>query len=319
MTLLYTDEKFLLHETGEHPECSARLEHIHRMLDQSGLKNQTKQTDVVRANDEDLLRVHPQAHLNSIQKLADNGGGRIDSDTVVSADSADVAWLAAGCTVDAVKRVLENEDRQALCLVRPPGHHAVPDRAMGFCLLSNIAIAARTALQRHKLDRVLVVDWDVHHGNGTQDVFYEDEQVSFFSAHRYPFYPGTGRKSETGRGAGLGTTVNLPLEFGVSRKDYLTAFENALTAAADRCKPDLVLISAGFDAHAEDPIGSLGLQTDDFAELTKLVGQVAATHCEGRLISLLEGGYNVERLADCVQIHLETLLSLDASPLTPSP
>ena len=311
MTLLYTDEKFLLHDTGKHPECPARLEHIHRMLNRTGLNKRTTQVEIVRARDEDLLRVHPQSHLTAVQELADMGGGRIDADTLLSADSADVAWLAAGCAVDAVSRVVADESRQALCLVRPPGHHAVPAKAMGFCLLSNIAIAARTAIQKHGLDRVLVVDWDVHHGNGTQDVFYEDEQVTFFSAHRFPFYPGSGRKSETGRGPGLGTTVNLPLEFGVSRKDYLTAFEAALTRAADLCKPDLVLISAGFDAHAQDPIGSLGLETDDFESLTKLVGQVAATHSDGRVISILEGGYHVERLADCVQLHLETLLSLD--------
>ena len=311
MTLLYTDEKFLLHDTGKHPECPARLEHIHRMLNRTGLNKRTTQVEIVRARDEDLLRVHPQSHLTAVQELADMGGGRIDADTLLSADSADVAWLAAGCAVDAVSRVVADESRQALCLVRPPGHHAVPAKAMGFCLLSNIAIAARTAIQKHGLDRVLVVDWDVHHGNGTQDVFYEDEQVTFFSAHRFPFYPGSGRKSETGRGPGLGTTVNLPLEFGVSRKDYLTAFEAALTRAADLCKPDLVLISAGFDAHAQDPIGSLGLETDDFESLTKLVGQVAATHSQGRVISILEGGYHVERLADCVQLHLETLLSLD--------
>ena len=179
---------------------------------------------------------------------------------------------------------------------------------MGFCLLGNISIAARTAVQRLVLNRVLIIDWDVHHGNGTQDVFYDDENVTFFSAHRYPFYPGTGRKSETGRGKGLGSTFNLPLEFGVSRNDYLTAFENALTKAADACKPELVLISAGFDAHAEDPVGSLGLETEDFETLTKLVQQVADTHSAGRLVSMLEGGYNVERLADCVEIHAKTLL-----------
>jgi acetoin utilization deacetylase AcuC-like enzyme len=159
-----------------------------------------------------------------------------------------------------------------------------------------------------QLNRVLIVDWDVHHGNGTQDVFYEDEQVTFFSAHRFPFYPGTGRKTETGRGAGLGTTFNLPVEFGISRRDFLSAFEAALTKAADRCRPELVLISAGFDAHAQDPIGSLGLETEDFEQLTKLVQQVAATHAKGRLVSLLEGGYNVQRLADCVELHLRTLL-----------
>lgn len=308
MTLLYMDNKFLLHDTGRHPECAARLEHVHATLKTSGLLDQVTRADICRADDGDVARIHSAEHLQKIRELADAGGGRIDADTVVSPDSADVAWLAAGTGVDAVSKITNGDDTTALCLVRPPGHHAVPDRAMGFCLLSNIAIAARTAVQRFDMDRVLIVDWDVHHGNGTQDAFYDDEQITFFSAHRFPFYPGSGRKSETGRGKGLGTTVNLPLEFGVSRKDYLTAFEAFLSKAADQCKPDLVLISAGFDAHAEDPIGSLGLETDDFEELTKLVQQVANTHAKGRLISMLEGGYNVERLAECVELHLRTLL-----------
>lgn len=307
MTLLYMDEKFLLHDTGRHPECAARLEHIHARLAPSALPAGVTRVPIQRAVDTDLRRVHSEDHLTNVQQFADNGGGRIESDTVVSRDSADVAWLAAGTGVDAVNRVMSGEDTQALCLVRPPGHHAVPEAAMGFCLFSNVAVAARTAIERLQADRVLIVDWDVHHGNGTQDVFYEDEQVTFFSAHRFPFYPGTGRKSETGRGRGLGTTVNLPLEFGVSRKSYLTAFETALTRAADSCRPDLILVSAGFDAHADDPIGSLGLETEDFGELTKLVQQIAATHSAGRLVSMLEGGYNVERLADCVELHLQTL------------
>ncbi|MDG1896857.1 MAG: histone deacetylase [Fuerstiella sp.] len=308
MTLLYMDEQFLLHDTGNHPECAARLEHVHRNLKTSGLLSQVTQVPIQRARDADVLRVHTSDHLAAVRRLADEGGGRIDADTVVSPDSADIAWLAAGSGIDAVTRVMNQEDKQALCLVRPPGHHAVSDSAMGFCLLGNVAVAARTAVQRLGLKNVLIVDWDVHHGNGTQDAFYEDEHITFFSAHRFPFYPGTGRQSETGRGAGLGTVFNLPLRFGISRKDYLSAFENVLTAAADQCQPELVLISAGFDAHAEDPIGSLGLQTDDFAELTKLVMQVAATHAEGRLVSMLEGGYNVERLADCVELHIQTLI-----------
>jgi acetoin utilization deacetylase AcuC-like enzyme len=309
MTLLYMDDKFLLHDTDRHPECAARLEHVHTKLKASDLLDRVTRAEILRADDADVLRIHSTEHIQKIRAYADAGGGRIESDTVVSPDSADVAWLAAGTGVDAVSRIVKGEQKQALCLVRPPGHHAVPDAPMGFCLLSNIAIAARTAIQKFGLNRVLIVDWDVHHGNGTQDAFYEDEQVTFFSAHRFPFYPGSGRKAESGRGKGLGTTVNLPLEFGVSRKDYLAAFENALTKAAEQSKPELVLISAGFDAHAQDPIGSLGLETEDFEPLTKLVQQVAATHANGRLISMLEGGYNVARLADCVELHLRTLLT----------
>ncbi|MEZ6130552.1 MAG: histone deacetylase [Planctomycetaceae bacterium] len=307
MTLLYMDEKFLLHDTGRHPECAARLEHIHAKLRTSGLLPNVTRPDIQRANDDDVRRVHTAAHISEIRRFAEAGGGRIEADTEVSPDSADVAWLAAGTGINAVKRVVGGEDTQALCLVRPPGHHALADSAMGFCLLSNVAIAARTAVQRLNVNRVLIVDWDVHHGNGTQDVFYEDERVTFFSAHRFPFYPGTGRRSESGRGKGLGTTFNLPLKFGISRKDYLTAFTTSLTQAADQCKPDIVLLSAGFDAHAQDPVGSLGLETEDFEVLTQLVQQVAATHANGRLVSMLEGGYHVDRLADCVELHLRAL------------
>ena len=309
MTLLYMDDKFLLHDTGRHPECAARLEHVHRRLKASGLLEETTRIPVVRADDRDLVRVHTSDHLEAVRTFADAGGGRIESDTVVSPDSADVAWLAAGTGIDAVSRVIDGEDAQALCLVRPPGHHALPDKAMGFCLLSNVAIAALAAIQRFDVNRVLIVDWDVHHGNGTQDVFYEDEQVTFFSAHRFPFYPGTGRKWETGSGSGQGTTMNLPVKFGTSRKDYLSAFEGELEKAANQCKPDLVLLSAGFDAHADDPIGSLGLETEDFESLTSMVRDVANTHANGRIVSMLEGGYNVERLADCVELHLRTLIS----------
>ncbi|MEJ7592442.1 MAG: histone deacetylase [Planctomycetaceae bacterium] len=310
MTLLYRDDRFLLHQTGSHPECPQRLRGIHARLEHSDLLKRCTQQPVMSAADEDILRVHPEHHLNRIREFADAGGGRIEVDTVMSPESANVAILAAGAAVDAVSRVVSGMDSTALCLVRPPGHHAVPDAPMGFCLLGNAAIAARTAVQRFGLDRVLVVDWDVHHGNGTQDVFYEDEQVGFFSAHRFPFYPGTGRKSETGRGPGLGTTFNLPLKFGISRRDYLSAFENMLTRSADAIKPDLIIVSAGFDAHADDPVGSLGLETEDFSRLTELVLQVADTHSDGRLVSILEGGYNLDRLADCVEVHLETLLNL---------
>jgi acetoin utilization deacetylase AcuC-like enzyme len=204
--------------------------------------------------------------------------------------------------------VLAGEDRTALCLVRPPGHHALADRAMGFCLFNNIAVAARTAIDEHGLDRVLVVDWDVHHGNGTQDIFYTDDRVGFLSIHRWPFYPGTGAVDETGAGAGLGATRNLPIEFGTPRDAYREKFRHELEDFANRVKPQLVLISAGFDSHRDDPIGSLGLEVEDFADLTQCVLDVANVHAGGRVVSLLEGGYHPKRLAECVAEHLQGLL-----------
>jgi acetoin utilization deacetylase AcuC-like enzyme len=309
MTLLYMDDIFMQHDTGDHPECAARLEAIHRRLKACGLLERVIRQPVVTAQTNDLLRFHDSDYLKRLETTAASGGGQVEADTVMSRQSADAAWQAAGSVVDAVERIVIGVQSQALCLVRPPGHHALQDAPMGFCLLSNVAIAAKTAVQRLGLSRVLIVDWDVHHGNGTQDAVYADEHITFFSAHRFPFYPGTGRKSETGRGAGLGTVFNLPLRFGTTRADIISAFEAELTKAADQCRPELVLVSAGFDAHAEDPIGSLGLDTDDFAVFTRLVQQVADTHASSRLVSCLEGGYNVERLADCVELHLETLLA----------
>jgi acetoin utilization deacetylase AcuC-like enzyme len=308
MTLLYMDDRFLTHETGQHPESPQRLRSIHEKLRASGLLERVTRRAVNFADDADLLRVHTAEHLKAIRDFAAAGGGRIEADTMMSPHSAEVAALACGAAVDAVERVIAGEAKTAFCVVRPPGHHALPDGAMGFCLLGTAAVAARAAIQRLGLNRVLIVDWDVHHGNGTQDVFYEDDQVGFFSAHRFPFYPGTGRKSETGTGDGLGTTFNLPLAFGISRKEYLSAFESMLTKAADMMKPELVVLSAGFDAHVDDPVGSLSLETEDFGPLTSLVKQVAATHANGRLVSVLEGGYNVERLADCVEVHLNSLI-----------
>jgi acetoin utilization deacetylase AcuC-like enzyme len=216
--------------------------------------------------------------------------------------------LAAGAVCDAVERVVAGEEQQALCLVRPPGHHALPVGAMGFCLFNNIALGARLAIDELQLNRVLIVDFDVHHGNGTQDAFWEDEQVGFLSMHRFPFYPGTGQWDETGAGRGLGATRNLPMEFGRSRTQIIQHFATELEHFAAKIKPELVLLSAGFDAHREDPVGSLGLETEDFAPLTDAVLDVAATYAGGKIVSVLEGGYNTSRLAGCVELHLQRLL-----------
>ena len=309
MTLLYSDPRFLDHNTGRgHPERPERLKQISALLDSTGLTKRCIRPSWQPATLERIERVHEGFYVKSVAELAARGGGRLDPDTVVGSDSFDVARLAAGAAGDAVDRVLAGEDRTALCLVRPPGHHALPDRAMGFCLFNNIAVAARAAIDEHGLDRVLIVDWDVHHGNGTQDIFYADGRVGFLSIHRWPFYPGTGAADETGTGAGLGTTKNLPIEFGTPRNVYREEFRQELEHFADRIKPQLVLISAGFDSHREDPIGSLGLEVEDFADLTRCVLDVANVHAGGRVVSLLEGGYHPTRLAECVAVHLESLL-----------
>jgi acetoin utilization deacetylase AcuC-like enzyme len=309
MTLLYLSETFLEHDTGAHPERPLRLKAIHQHLTDSGLAERCTRPQWSPATKEQVCRLHDEKYFELLGAYAAAGGGRIEVDTVVSQRSFEVALLAVGAVGDGVRRVLAGEDQSALCLVRPPGHHALPKAPMGFCLFNNVAIAARSALVEQGLDRVLIVDWDVHHGNGTQDMFWEDEQVGFFSIHRFPFYPGTGDARETGSGRGLGCTRNLPIAYGTPRDEYLSAFQTRLEDFAAKIRPQLVLISAGFDAHRQDPVGSLQLETEDFAELTRIVRAIADVHCGGRIVSVLEGGYHPQRLAESVGVHLEGLLS----------
>jgi acetoin utilization deacetylase AcuC-like enzyme len=307
MTLLYYTPAFLDHETLRHPECAGRLLPVVRQLDETALQLPLVRPEVAPIALERLERVHQADYIQSVRQFANQGGGHLDADTVVSRRSFDVALLAAGAVCDAAQRVVRGEDTRAFCLVRPPGHHALPRRAMGFCLFGNVAIAARLAIDELGLDRVLIVDWDVHHGNGTQDIFWEDSQIGFLSMHRFPFWPGSGAADETGAGPGLGMTVNLPVPFGTPRREQLAAFTAAVEKFADKLKPQLVLISAGFDAHRLDPIGSLGLESEDFGELTRVVRQVANVHAQGRIVSALEGGYNPQALAESVIIHLREL------------
>lgn len=309
MTLLFLDERFLNHRTQGHPESPERLRVLYQHLKTTGLIHEFETPGFLAAPEEQIELAHSPAYVSRLKQFAADGGGWIDADTCISEQSFDVASLAVGAVVDAVDRVLKGPHRQAMCLVRPPGHHALPTTAMGFCLFNNIAIGAVHASQNHLLNRILIVDWDVHHGNGTQHIFYHDHEVYYVSVHRHPFFPGTGAADESGAGNGMGTIFNLPLPFGVGRRELLTRFAAILNKAAAKCRPELVLLSAGFDAHRDDPIGSLGLETEDFAELTSMTMDVANEYCDGRLVSVLEGGYNVPILADCVDLHLRTLNS----------
>jgi acetoin utilization deacetylase AcuC-like enzyme len=308
--LLYTHPLFLEHDTGRHPENANRLRWIQARLEKARLIEECVPGTFQPCPEETVSELHHPDVAAQAKRVAALGGGHLDADTVVSPRSYEVGLLAAGASVAAVDEVLAGKARRALCLVRPPGHHATPRRSMGFCLFNNIALAARRAKDAHDLRRILIVDWDVHHGNGTQDIYYDDPEVMFLSIHRYGhgFYPGTGPADEIGTGRGLGFTRNVPVHFGISRRDYLSLFKNAVEQAADRIKPELVLVSAGFDAHTRDPIGSLGLETEDFTEMTRCLLDVAQTHADGRLISCLEGGYHLEALAESVQTHLEELL-----------
>ncbi len=309
MTLLYSDPLFLKHDTGRHPETADRLRSITQRLEKARLIEQCKAGSYKPLTEEAIGRIHAAKQIQAAKQVAEHGGGLIDADTVVSPDSFTVALAATGACVAAVDAVIKGPDKNALCLVRPPGHHATPTHSMGFCLFNNIALAANHARTTHKLTRIMIVDWDVHHGNGTQDIFYESPELVFLSIHRYGngFYPGTGAEDEIGRGKGLGHIINVPVRYGTARKDYHDQFKAALEKAAGKIRPELVLISAGFDAHAKDPIGSLGLETEDFSALTKEVLEVAKTHANGRVVSCLEGGYHLEALAESVQAHLEEL------------
>src|SRR5437762_9049465 len=273
VTLLYSDPVFLEHETGAHPETAERLRAIDRQLTDAGLRDRCTAGTFAPLPADALALAHLPPVVDRVRRLAEAGGGHLDADTVVSPASYRVGLAAAGACAAAVETALAGTDRTALCLVRPPGHHATPTHSMGFCLFNSIALAAHQAKTAHKLTRILIVDFDVHHGNGTQDIFYEDPEVMFFSIHRYGngFYPGTGAETETGRGKGLGHIINAPVRYGTARKEYHDRFKKALAKAADKIRPELVLISAGFDAHAKDPIGSLDLEVEDFVILSKEV------------------------------------------------
>jgi acetoin utilization deacetylase AcuC-like enzyme len=308
MTLLYTSPYFLRHETGNHPENAHRIEAIPRRLEASGIAAKCRQRDWSPVSTQRLSRVHSPGYAEEVRALGKLGGGDLDPDTMIGPESHQVALLAAGAACDAVEQVVSGEDNTAFCLVRPPGHHAVTNRAMGFCLFNSVAVAASLALAEFDIDRVLIVDWDVHHGNGTQATFWEDARAGFLSIHRWPFYPGTGAEDETGGGDGLGSTLNLPVPLGISSDEYLSLFGDSLERFASKIRPQLVLISAGFDAHRRDPVGNLGLETDDFAAMTRMVLDVAAVHAGGRVVSVLEGGYNPDALGDCVVRHVREML-----------
>ena len=312
MTLLYYDSLFLEHDTGAHPECALRLKTVMARLEKAGLDRECQRPEWEDAPIEALTAIHERAYCDSVAEFVRrHAGERIESDTVVSDKSYSAAIRASGAARDATRRVVQGESKTALCLVRPPGHHALEAEAMGFCLFNHVAVGAAAALREEKLDRVLIVDWDVHHGNGTQDIFWREERVGFFSAHRWPFYPGTGARDETGGGNAIGTKANLPIAFGTSRESYREQFLSELEKLAARVRPQLTMVSAGFDAHRLDPIGSLGLEVEDFEWLTRTVGEIAKTHSGGKLVSVLEGGYHPDMLAESVEIHLKELLKLE--------
>lgn len=255
-----------------------------------------------------IQAAHTPQHFKHVELAFANGIDRLDPDTIVSMQSFDVALYAAGGAIAAVDAVMQGEADNAFVAVRPPGHHATGENAMGFCLFNNVAVAARYAQNNYKeIDRVAILDWDVHHGNGTQGIFYDDPRVYFMSMHQYPWYPGSGSRGETGFGRGLGSTMNIPIKANTDAKEQTRMFEGALEDIAKNFKPDLIMISAGFDAHLTDPLGQLRLEDADFASMTRTVKQWADDVCSGRVVSVLEGGYNLETLGITVKNHVAEL------------
>lgn len=302
--------QYLEHEMGAgHPESPDRLRAIVSRLEHSGVLSRLVRIDPFPASDEWITQVHAPSYVETLKRRAPtNGHVSLDADTSMSAGSLSAAYLAAGGALAAADAIVAGSVEHAFCAVRPPGHHAERDRAMGFCLFNNVAIAARYLQRRHAMARVLIVDWDVHHGNGTQHTFDDDPSVLFFSTHQYPYYPGSGRETETGVGRGVGTTINVPMQAGEGDDGYRAVFQQVLMPAADAFQPDVVIVSAGFDAHKDDPLAGMGLTEEGYADLTRMVVSIARRHSQGRLLSCLEGGYDLHALSASVERHVLALL-----------
>jgi acetoin utilization deacetylase AcuC-like enzyme len=309
LTQVFYDPAMLRHEPpGDHPEHPKRLDAA--MESVRALERQSRLTVVAPrpATDDEILRVHTPQYLKLVRAEIDAGRRTLSTgDTDISSGSLGAALAAAGTVVSAVDAVVGGRARHAFCAVRPPGHHASQARGMGFCVFNNIAIGARHAARAHGIERILIADWDVHHGNGTQEVFWSDGSVLFFDTHQHPWYPGTGSPAETGEGKGRGRIVNRPFPAGAGRDEILGAFRTELVPAAERFRPQLVMISAGFDSRAGDPLGKFTLTDADFAELTAIVAGIARQHAGGRVVSVLEGGYSRDGLARAVSAHLDRL------------
>ncbi len=300
---------YLKHDTGSgHPERPQRLETLVKHLLNASIWKDLVHLLPDPAPVERLTAVHTEKYVQTIERRCKSGEVILDDgDTHVCPLSYDIALRAAGAVLLAVDEVLSGKLRRVFCAVRPPGHHAETERVMGFCLFNNIAIGTRYAQQKHGVERVAIVDWDVHHGNGTQEIFYEDESVLFISLHQFPLWPGTGRRDERGRGKGEGLTLNFPMAPGSGEREYVQAFRREIVPALKNFHPDVLMISAGFDAHQADPLANINLTEHSFGVLTDLLLEVAEQECRGRIVSVLEGGYDLRALALSVETHLSHL------------
>jgi len=309
VTAILADPVYKEHQTGRsHPERPERMDAVVHALERDGVIKDALRIPVRPATEDELALCHTRSYIEIAKRDVAAGAHDLSTgDTQISPRSFDVALKAAGGLLNAVDAVVGRKAANAFCAVRPPGHHATPDRGMGFCLFNNVAIAARYAQKKHGIAKVAIVDWDVHHGNGTQDIFYSDGSVFYFSTHQSPWYPGTGAASETGEGKGHGTILNCPFPAGSGSKEILGVFQNKLIPAMRDFKPELVLVSAGFDSRLGDPLGQFTLSDADFADLTALMLEIAHQYAGGRLVSVLEGGYSLTGLAAASAAHVEAL------------
>jgi acetoin utilization deacetylase AcuC-like enzyme len=301
------------HDLPSHPENQSRLDAIEQRLRRDGYLERLPVHRADPVGEVLLAAVHDRSLLDLVQTLAGRGGGFIDGDTYVSSGSHEAGRAACGAAVKAVDLVQSGDHRRAFSMARPPGHHAERRRQLGFCLFNSIAVAAAYALREYQLERIAIVDWDVHHGNGTQDVFYESDEVLFCSVHQWPLFPGTGLENERGSGPGDGLTINRPLPPGCGVREYEAVFNDDFEPAIDSFGPDLLMVSAGFDAHQDDPLAMMSLTDKDFARLAQRVCSWADRLCDGRLVLCLEGGYNLRALSDSVVAVLDVLMSSSQS------
>jgi len=301
---------YLMHDTGPwHPERADRLRAISETLEQSHIKNKIEYAAPVKATAEQIAAIHTGDYIALVTEAISSGRRVLDmGDTVVGEQSLEAAYHACGAAIKGVDLLAEGKFNRIFCAVRPPGHHAEADHARGFCIFNNVAVAARYAQQTGLAKKVLIVDWDVHHGNGTQHSFEHDQTVFYYSLHRYPFFPGTGRHTERGIGAGEGFTLNRPLNAGSDDSVYISSMEEDLQSIEQVFQPDLIIISNGYDAHRDDPLGGMQVTDSGFWKMTEIISHYAWRHCEGKILSVLEGGYDLNALSRCVLNHLDCLL-----------